>query len=778
MAVSQFIEVLKVGFLFSYVAPLALVLAVTIIKEAVDDFYRYKLDKEMNNKKYVKITKKGKFSVKSSELKIGDMIELCQNERAPADIVILKSSEEGNGMFIRTDQLDGETDWKLRKSPPSLQKYRTVDEIFDLNCHLLIDPPSRHIYEFKGLIIINDNSGVSIKDPLNLENTMWANTVLASKKLIGIVIYTGKETRAQLNSSAPRSKIGLLDLEINKITKILFTVMLTCALLVVLLKGISLNVYLNVINFFRFIVLFCGIIPISLRVNMDIAKTVNSSDIHNNKMIKGAIVRNSTIPEELGRIEYVLSDKTGTLTKNEMIFKRLSFECDQFSDEDNDDLHMIIKDECTQHNSPMSDLIASLDKGEFKLDNPKRVRRNRNKVIRDAITALALCNNVTPIKNMEKDVMEYQASSPDEVALVEYAEKLKMRLIFKSDSEVKLLNPADETESYKILANFPFSSETKRMGIVLENLTNNKIYFYTKGAENVIDKLVKEDYKAFITENSSNLASNGLRTLVVAQKLLDNDYFADWLENYKNAQASMSNRNEKIREAIKSLETNMEFLCVTGVEDKLQDEVYDTIESLRNAGMKIWMLTGDKVETATCIAISTGLKTKQQRITYIKETDDLFYIKNELDHFRYQVGSVLIIDGNCLESALVNCERLFFEASLNAASVVCCRCSPTQKARIVRNIKKYTNKRICAIGDGGNDVAMIQEAHVGIGIVGKEGKQASLAADFSINTFKHLNLLLLWFGRLSYKNTATVSKFIIHRGLIVSFLQVNNSLII
>ncbi len=90
----------------------------------------------------------------------------------------------------------------------------------------------------------------------------------------------------------------------------------------------------------------------------------------------------------------------------------------------------------------------------------------------------------------------------------------------------------------------------------------------------------------------------------------------------------------------------------------------------------------------------------------------------------------------------------------------------------MKNIKKYTSKRTAAIGDGGNDVAMIQEANIGIGIVGKEGKQASLAADYSIPTFKHLNLLLLWYGRLSYKNTSTISKFVIHRGLIISFIQV------
>jgi phospholipid-translocating ATPase len=776
MAISQFFDALKVGFLFSYVAPLVLVLTVTIIKEAIDDYYRYKMDKELNNQKLTKITKIGKIKIKAADLRVGDIIELNQNERAPADIIILKSYEEGKVLFIRTDQLDGETDWKLRKSPPSIQKYQTVEEILNLNGYLHIDPPSRHIYDFKGVLEIQDN-GISIKDPLNLENTMWSNTVIASKKLIGIVAYTGKETRAQLNSSIPRCKLGLLDLEINKLTKLLFIIMLICSLIEVFIKGFSKNVYLNFINFFRFVVLLCAIIPISLRVNLDIAKSINSSSIHNNPMIEGALVRNSTIPEELGRIQYILSDKTGTLTKNEMVFKRLSMESDQFSDENNSDLQLILRDECSQNVCPMSDVIHLINKGEINYDHPKRLRRNRTKLIRDAITALALCNNVTPIKNHDNNTFEYQASSPDEVALVQYAEILNMRLISKSENNVKLINSADEVESYEILANFPFSSETKRMGIVLRNESNNEIYFYVKGAENVIEKLVKEDYKSFINENSTNLATNGLRTLVVAQKLIKNEYFKEWLEKYHTAQASMENRNDKIRDAINLLEKNMEFLCVTGVEDELQEEVYETIENMKNAGIKVWMLTGDKVETATCIAISTGLKSKQQRITFIRDSDDIFYIKKELEDFRYQIGNLLIIDGQCLEMALNHCEKLFFEVSVNASSVVCCRCSPTQKAKIVRNIKKYTRERICAIGDGGNDVAMIQEAHVGIGIVGKEGRQASLAADFSINTFKHLNLLLLWFGRLSYKNTATISKFIIHRGLIISFMQVDNKYI-
>lgn len=186
------------------------------------------------------------------------------------------------------------------------------------------------------------------------------------------------------------------------------------------------------------------------------------------------------------------------------------------------------------------------------------------------------------------------------------------------------------------------------------------------------------------------------------------------------------------------------------------------------------MLTGDKVETATCIAISCRLKTPKQKEYYIKENSNQAYVDERLTYFKNKQNNdeVLIIDGTCLEIALSNSEKLFFEAAMRSPAVVCCRCSPTQKAIIVKSIKKYTKKRILAIGDGGNDVAMIQEAHLGVGIKGKEGMQASLAADYSLSKFKHLKLLLLWFGRISYKNTALISHFVIHRGMIISFIQV------
>jgi phospholipid-translocating ATPase len=819
LTISQFFDALKVGFLFSYVAPLVFVLVVTLIKEAYDDIYRYKTDIKTNSEEFTVIENNARRKIKSSDIKVGHLIELSQNQRVPADMVVLKTFNEGNddssaegNLFIRTDQLDGETDWKLRKAPSLTQKVDLVERLLDLKGFILCDPPSRMIYDFKGVLNIFDHNNNVIKEPLALENTLWASTILASKKAVGIVIYTGKETRSQMNSSTPKSKVGMLDLELNKITKILFVIMLLSAFIITCLKGFNQNIIFSLISFFRFVVLFCAIIPISLRVNLDIAKAVNSAMINRDKNIPETIARNSTIPEELGRIEYIFSDKTGTLTRNEMIFKRISLETDQFNEESFGDLSMMVQDDCEAHDAPFLDIYNLVKKGEYypesyqssngsnnllkenhsvnQVVSNKRIRRNRNKVVRDSITVMALCNNVTPIQEVSstgEHIITYQASSPDEVALVKFAEKLKMRLIYRSDKEVKIKNANDVVEEYEILAIFPFSSDTKRMGTIVRNKKHGNIIFYMKGAENVIEKFVKEEYKGYIRENAENLASVGLRTLVLTQKILSDEFYQSWAREYNEALTSMENRKEKVASVVHKLEGNMDFLCVTGVEDLLQEDVDTTIENLRNAGIKIWMLTGDKVETATCISISAGLKSKSQRLFFIRSDKESSSshssyhkealnekIMEGLEKFRNMEKNshVLIIDGDSLEIALSNYEEHFFKIAMDAPSVVCCRCSPTQKSRIVKTMKKYANmKRTCAIGDGGNDVAMIQEADVGIGIVGKEGLQASLAADYSITKFKHLNLLILWFGRLSYKNTATISKFVIHRGLIISLIQ-------
>lgn len=186
------------------------------------------------------------------------------------------------------------------------------------------------------------------------------------------------------------------------------------------------------------------------------------------------------------------------------------------------------------------------------------------------------------------------------------------------------------------------------------------------------------------------------------------------------------------------------------------------------------MLTGDKVETATCIAMSAGFKSRSQQLFFMKELKSLKECELKLKEYQDKAPEklILMIDGQTLDYFLSNkqIEEKFFSISTISPSVCVCRCSPTQKALIVKKIAHYTKKRTAAVGDGGNDVGMILEAHVGIGIVGKEGKQASLASDFSINQFSYLRRLILWHGRLSYKRSSVLSQFVIHRGLIISVI--------
>ena len=772
MTLSQFIDVLKVGFLFSYLSPLLMVLVVTLIKELFDELKRHSQDKKTNNELYTCISfdfKRKKIintNIPSQDIKIGDILHIKKNQRAPADLLILQSAKDNDNnyqkyhqdtMYIRTDQLDGETDWKIRK-PPALTYKMNVRQLFVNNIMIEYDPPSKQIYEFKGVISLYNKKKDDVQsEAINLENTMWGNTVLASEDVYGVVIYTGRDTRSKMNASKAKNKVGQLDNEINYLNKVLFVIMVILSFVVVLFKECAIN--FRIILFFRFIVLFCGIIPISLRVNLDLSKGYFSFCINKDPNIEGTIVRNSTIPEDLGRISYIFTDKTGTLTKNEMYFKYLALANQTFTEKDKHKLTSIINE-----------------------------NKASNINIINSLNAIALCNNVIPIVN--KDTITYQSSSPDEIALVNYASELGLKIIKRNDTEITLQRNK-HYEEYQILANFPFTSTDKRMGIILKNLNTNEIVFYLKGAETVIKEFIKNDNdKCIIDSKCSDLAKKGLRTLVLTYKVLTEDEFNNWKIKYEQAKLSMENRDDNIRQVKSILENNMEFLCVTGVEDKLQDDIEISLKHLRSAGIKIWMLTGDKVETAKCISISTDLKPKH--LGFYEITNELLYehnnnkvllsekeqiniIKTKLNEFKTEQlkrnKHVLLIENKVIDICLHKLEREFYTAATLSDSVICCRCSPTQKSTMVKNIKKYTSHRTLAIGDGGNDVAMIQEADVGVGIEGKEGLQASLASDFSLVKFCNLNTLILWWGRVSYKNTSTMANFVIHRGLIISFIQ-------
>lgn len=418
------------------------------------------------------------------------------------------------------------------------------------------------------------------------------------------------------------------------------------------------------------------------------------------------------------------------------------------------------------------------------LGTAPRTRREIGSRVRDTILALALCHNVTPTKDEEdgEEVTTYQASSPDEIAIVQYTGEVGLKLSYR-DRQTIILESTHSNNvvvRVRILEIFPFTSDSKRMGIIVQfeqdsgilesSNDDSEIWFYQKGADTVMSSIVSAN--DWLDEETANMAREGLRTLVVGRRRLSLQQYQEFTAKYKQASFALQGRDVGMGKIVNEyLERDLELLGVTGVEDRLQRDVKPSLELLRNAGVKTWMLTGDKVETARCVAISAKLVARGQYIHTVARVTDKSTAQETLDFLRNKTDCCLLIDGESLSLMLSQFRSSFISVAVLLPAVVACRCSPTQKAEVADLIRHHTKKRVCCIGDGGNDVSMIQAADVGIGIVGKEGRQASLAADFSISQFQHLTKLLVWHGRNSYKRSAKLAQFIMHRGLIIGACQ-------
>ncbi|KAI1097847.1 phospholipid-translocating P-type ATPase [Jackrogersella minutella] len=914
VALSQAIPALRIGYLSTYIAPLAFVLVITMGKEAYDDIERRRRDNEANSEEYVvlrfgdsehqtttvrpprnlKSTSARKVdrqplaqrdrlsdiqeeeeqtegqgqnylsssiqevSKKSRDLKVGDVLKLSKGQRVPADVVILKcatpegihaqiqtpervkseslldnpsqdgtsyndassssgkTNNPGSGTshasestssgetFIRTDQLDGETDWKLRLASPLTQALPAEELV---RVRVTGGKPDKKVNEFVGKVEVmstrydhfngqSDESSLGDEGhtaALSIDNTAWANTIIASQATtMAVIVYTGPQTRSALSTSLSRSKTGLLEYEINSLTKILCALTLALSIVLVALEGFG-NTEGNIwyVKIMRFLVLFSTIVPISLRVNLDLGKSVYSWFIQRDPGIPGAVVRTSTIPEDLGRIEYLLSDKTGTLTQNEMEMKKIHVGTVSYANEAMDEVVGYIRHGFAGTPSNRTFVTPSSSYSTTAGVTATRTRREIGSRVRDVVLALALCHNVTPTIEEEngRTITSYQASSPDEIAIVRWTESVGLRLAHRDRKKMVL----ESTETGKIVVQvqildiFPFTSDGKRMGIIVQfheqstspplGLDSGEIWFYQKGADTVMGSIVVAN--DWLDEETANMAREGLRTLVVGRKRLSSGQYQDFLTNYQEASLAISGRDAGMQRVIAEfLEHDLELLGVTGVEDKLQRDVKPSLELLRNAGIKIWMLTGDKVETARCVAVSSKLVARGQYIYTVAKLKHKDNARDHLDFLRSKTDSCLLIDGESLTLYLTHFRVEFISIAVRLPTVVACRCSPTQKADIAKLIKDFTKKRVCCIGDGGNDVSMIQAADVGVGIVGKEGRQASLAADFSIEQFCHLTKLLVWHGRNSYKRSAKLAQFVIHRGLIIAVCQTMYSIAI
>lgn len=399
----------------------------------------------------------------------------------------------------------------------------------------------------------------------------------------------------------------------------------------------------------------------------------------------------------------------------------------------------------------------------------------------------------------------YEAESPDEAALVYAARAYHCTLQSRTPEQVVVDFAALGSLTFQLLHILPFDSVRKRMSVVVRHPLSKQVVVYTKGADSVIMELLSvassdgtnlEDQQMVIRERTQRhldeYAKRGLRTLCVAKKVMSDTEYAEWLRNHFLAETSIDNREELLVESAMRLENKLTLLGATGIEDRLQEGVPESIEALQKAGIKIWMLTGDKQETAVNIAYACKLLEPDDKLfilntqsedacgmlmsAILEELQKRTQVSPELASLRKNFPQPpdpqvpgragLVITGKTLEFALQeSLRKQFLELTAWCQAVICCRATPLQKSEVVKLVRNHLHVMTLAIGDGANDVSMIQVADIGIGVSGQEGMQAVMASDFAISQFRHLSKLLLVHGHWCYTRLSNMILYFFYKNV-------------
>ncbi|KAF9584354.1 hypothetical protein BGW38_006772 [Lunasporangiospora selenospora] len=468
-------------------------------------------------------------------------------------------------------------------------------------------------------------------------------------------------------------------------------------------------------------------------------------------------------------------------------------------------------------------------------------------------------------------VLNYRAESPDEAALVSAAKNVGFAFVSrgaagagtsgenenskskdaKGNSRQNVnINVLGQDYTYEQLDVIKFNSTRKRQTVIVREPQElgGRILLMTKGADNVIFERLRsnpteqeQDLRDQTENDIEGFSNMGLRTLTLAQRVLDQATYDAWAAKYAEASKALDERAKRMDQVAEEIEKDLTLLGATAIEDKLQEGVPDSIAALREAGIKVWVLTGDKLETAINIGFASRLLEKDMKLEIVKmgrneapdavlsrfkelvnsvlaETSKTGHgkqvvhsnypgektslhssmgigpshpispptsgpirgsgstweekslpavpsntsllhnpgaheLQEEDDHDRQHA---LIVDGSALKVLLDDPEARqdLIKLSDVCFSVICCRASPLQKALVVELIRRGKKTVCLAIGDGANDVSMIQAANIGVGIAGQEGMQAAMASDYSITQFRFIRKLVLVHGHWGYMRIA------------------------
>lgn len=388
------------------------------------------------------------------------------------------------------------------------------------------------------------------------------------------------------------------------------------------------------------------------------------------------------------------------------------------------------------------------------------------------------------------DNLRYEAESPDEAALVYAAKAYGFNLLARTHDSVTVRLPSGEDLVFEVLDTLTFDSNRKRMSVLVRHPITKEYVLYTKGADCAIMELLGTPYTEHFSRNQKNIAADtqhhldcyakeGLRTLCFTKKVVSNKMYESWSVNRQRALAAIDNREELVMDTAVQLEKNLSLLGATGIEDRLQESVPDTIMALREAGIQVWVLTGDKPETAVNIGYACRLLEEEDLVismscnNKITCTSIINCTLEEMRRYSADPRNVdttqdisLVIDGRTLTMALSSdLQDRFVDLAKRCRSVLCCRVTPLQKSAVVKVVREKLKVITLAVGDGANDVNMIQAADIGIGISGQEGMQAVMSSDFAISRFKHLKKLLLVHGHWCYSRLANMIIYFVYKNV-------------
>uniref|UniRef100_A0A8C7FZJ5 Phospholipid-transporting ATPase n=1 Tax=Oncorhynchus kisutch TaxID=8019 RepID=A0A8C7FZJ5_ONCKI len=761
--------------------PLILILLVAALKEIVEDLKRHKADRVVNRKE-AQVLRNGAWEIVHWEkVTVGDVVRASDGDHLPADLVLLASSEPHAMCYIETSNLDGETNLKIRQGLQVTAHDKDADSLSRLSGCMECESPNRHLYDFVGVIRLEGHSPVPLGPEqillrgARLRNTQWVN---------GMVVYTGHDTKLMQNSTRPPLKLS----SVEHITNTLILALFGCLLAISLVCSAGQTLWktqygdfawymdLNFLaspdggaanfglNFLTFIILFNNLIPISLLVTLEVIKFIQAyfinwdMDMHYEPTDTSAMARTSNLNEELGQVKYIFSDKTGTLTCNVMQFKKCS-----------------IAGVAYGHNT---DSLEEEGFGDPTLPENLHNDHPTATIIQDFLTMMAVCHTAVPEKT--EDTIVYQASSPDEAALVRAASSLGFVFSGRTPDSV-IIHALGTEQRFELLNVLEFTSDRKRMSVIMRT-PSGRIRLYCKGADSVIYERLADSskYKDITLNHLEQFATEGLRTLCYAVTNISDESYEQWAELYQRAATSLTNRALKMEESYELIERNLQLLGATAIEDKLQDKVPETIETLLRAGIKIWILTGDKQETAINIGHSCRLLRKNMGLLVVNE-ETLEGTRAALSHHCGMLGEALhrendvalVMDGETLKYALsFEVRQYFLDLALSCKAVICCRVSPLQKSEVVDLVKRQVKVITLAVGDGANDVGMIQTAHVGVGISGNEGLQAANSSDYSIAQFKYLRNLLLVHGAWNYNRVSKCILYCFYKNIVLYIIEI------